>query len=187
MPKNFIKKYMPDHQKIKEHKHLKIFGTLLHDANIWHLNRRSVSGAFAVGLFCAWIPIPSQMVLAAAIAIIIRVNLPISVALVWISNPITMPPLFYAAYRFGAYLMGQQTMESDYELTLDWFSTQLDLIWQPFLLGCFVFAVASGLIGFLTIRILWRMHIIQHMKERRARLHNRAKDSQGKPSGESTP
>ena len=109
---------MPDHQTIKEHKHLKIFGKLLHDGNLWHLNRRSVSGAFAVGLFCAFVPIPSQMILAAAIAIIIRVNLPISVALVWISNPITMPPIFYAAYKFGAYVMGQTTLEGDYELPI---------------------------------------------------------------------
>jgi len=169
MPKKFIKKYMPDHQTIKEHKHLKIFGRLLHDANLWHLNRRSVSGAFAVGLFCAFVPIPSQMILAAAVAIIVRVNLPISVALVWISNPITMSPIFYAAYKFGAYLMGQELIEKDYELTLEWFSSQLDLIWQPFLLGCFLFGLISAIIGFFSIRLLWRLHIIKHLKERRER------------------
>lgn len=173
MPKRIIKKYMPDHQTIKEHKHLKIFGNLLHDANLWHLNRRSVSGAFAVGLFCAFIPFPSQMVIAAAIAIVVRVNLPLSVALVWISNPITMPPLFYAAYKFGAYIMGQEPIESDYKLTLDWFSTQLDLIWEPFLLGCLIFGVFSAIVGYVGIRLLWRLHIIQHLKERRARLQRK--------------
>lgn len=173
MPKRIIKKYMPDHQTIKEHKHLKIFGNLLHDANLWHLNRRSVSGAFAVGLFCAFIPFPSQMVIAAAIAIVVRVNLPLSVALVWISNPITMPPLFYAAYKFGAYIMGQEPIESDYKLTLDWFSTQLDLIWEPFLLGCLIFGVFSAIVGYIGIRLLWRLHIIQHLKERRARLQRK--------------
>ena len=164
---------MPDHQTIKEHKHLQIFGKLLHDANLWHLNRRSVSGAFAVGFFCAFVPLPSQMVIAAAIAIIIRVNLPISVALVWVSNPITMPPLFYAAYKFGAYVMGQEAIESDYELTIEWFSNQLDLIWEPFLLGCLIFGLVSAIIGFVGIRLLWRLHIIQHLKERRARKHQK--------------
>jgi uncharacterized protein (DUF2062 family) len=173
MPKRIIKKYLPDHQKIKEHKHLKFFGKLLHDGNLWHLNRRSVSGAFAVGLFCAFVPLPSQMVLAAAVAIIVRVNLPISVGLVWISNPITMPPLFYAAYKFGAHVMGQKPIENDYELTIQWFSTQLDLIWQPFLLGCLIFGLISAVIGFVGIRLLWRMHIIQHLKERRARKHQK--------------
>jgi len=29
MPKHLIKRYMPDHKSIKEHKHLRIFGPLL--------------------------------------------------------------------------------------------------------------------------------------------------------------
>jgi len=78
MPKKFIKRYLPDHEKIRNHKSLnKIFGTLLHDPNLLHLNRRSVSGAMAVGLFLAFVPLPIQMGLAAGIAILIRVNLPI--------------------------------------------------------------------------------------------------------------
>ncbi len=169
MPKKLIKKYMPDHKTIKEHKHLQIFGSLLHDANLWHFNRRSVSGAFAVGLFVAFIPLPSQMIIAAAVAIFVRVNLPISVALVWVSNPITMPPLFYAAYLVGARVMGQEALQSDYKLTLDWFSHQIHLIWQPFLLGCFIFGVISAVLGYATIRLLWRLHVVKHYKKRKAR------------------
>ena len=169
MPKKLIKKYMPDHKMIKEHKHLQIFGKLLHDGNLWHFNRRSVSGAFAVGLFVAFIPLPSQMIIAAAVAIILRVNLPVSVALVWVSNPVTMPPLFYAAYLVGAKIMGIEALENHYELTLDWFSHQLHIIWQPFLLGCFIFGVVSAVIGYTTIRLLWRLHVIKHLKARKAR------------------
>ena len=58
MPKKTIKRMMPDHQTIKENKYLKIFGNLLHNANLWHLNRHSVAKAFAVGLFFAFIPVP---------------------------------------------------------------------------------------------------------------------------------
>ncbi len=169
MPKRIIKKYMPDHTSIREHKHLKVFGKLLHDGNLWHFNRRSVSGAFAVGLFCAFIPLPTQMIIAAAIAIIVRVNLPISVSLVWI----TMPPMFYGAYKVGAFVLGQEILETDYQLTVEWFSAQLDLIWQPFLLGCLICGIVSALIAYSSIRLLWRLHLIQHIKERRARKHNK--------------
>jgi len=55
----------------------------------------------AVGLFCAFVPLPIQMLLAAAAAIIFRVNLPISVGLVWITNPVTIPPMFYFCYKVG--------------------------------------------------------------------------------------
>lgn len=166
---------MPDHKKIKEHKHLKVFGTLLHDANLWHFNRRSVSGAFAVGFFCAFIPLPLQMVFAAAIAILVRVNLPISVSLVWLTNPITMPPIFYLSYKTGAFIMGQEAITSDYKLTAEWFTEQLDLIWQPFLLGCFICGVISALIAYTLIRLLWRLHLVRHIKARRARLKQQKK------------
>ena len=105
MPKRLIKRWLPDQDKLKEHKHLRLFGKLLLDANLWHLNRRSAAGAFAVGLFMAWIPLPCQMLLAAGGAILFRVNLPLSVALVWLSNPVTMPPLFYGAYLVGCQLL----------------------------------------------------------------------------------
>lgn len=160
---------MPDHKLIKEHKHLKVFGKLLHDANLWHFNRRSVSGAFAVGFFCAFIPLPLQMVIAAAIAIAVRVNLPVSVSLVWITNPVTMPPMFYLAYKVGAVVMGQEAIVSDYQLTAEWFSEQLDLIWQPFLLGCLICAIISAILAYTLIRLLWRLHIVRHVKARKER------------------
>jgi ABC-type glycerol-3-phosphate transport system substrate-binding protein len=69
MPKRLIKRWLPDQDKLKEHKHLRLFGKLLLDASLWHLNRRSAAGAFAVGLFMAWIPLPCQMLLAAGGAI----------------------------------------------------------------------------------------------------------------------
>lgn len=169
MPRRFIKKYMPDHHEIKKHKYLQIFGDLLHDPNLWHLNRRSVSGAFAVGLFSAFVPIPFQMVLSAFIAILCRVNLPISVALVWISNPITMPPMFYACYKLGALIMQQEVRDIEFQLSYEWVSTQLDLIWEPFLLGCFIFGITSASLSYMAIRIFWRLHIIERLKQKRLR------------------
>ena len=85
---------MPDHKKIRDHKHLRIFGKLLHNPSLWHMNRHSVAKAFAVGLFFAWVPVPFQMVLGAGGAILFHANLPLSVVLVWLTNPFTMPPMF---------------------------------------------------------------------------------------------
>lgn len=169
MAKKLIQKYMPDHQLIKKHKHLKMFGKLLHDVNLWHFNRRSVSGAFAVGFFCAFLPIPMQMVVAAAIAIILRVNLPISVSLVWITNPITIPPIFYLSYKVGSFVMGLEAIDNDYAPTKDWFVQQLDCIWQPFLLGCLICGTISAALAYTSVRLFWRLHIISLIKERKAR------------------
>jgi len=168
MAKKFIKKIMPNHETIRDHKYLKMFGSLLHDPNLWHLNRRSVSGAFAVGLFFAWVPVPFQMILAAAVAIPFRVNLPLSVVLVWVTNPITMPPMFYAAYKVGGlFLTDTATGPISFELSWEWLSTTMSYIWQPFLLGCFILGVISSIASYIVIRLLWRWQVVREWNERK--------------------
>ncbi len=105
MPRRLFKRYMPDPESIRSQKSLRFLGKLTHDPNLWHLNRHSVSRAMAAGLFAAFIPMPMQMLLAAGLAVWIRSNLPSSVGLVWLTNPITMPPVFYCTYKLGAWLM----------------------------------------------------------------------------------
>jgi uncharacterized protein (DUF2062 family) len=167
MPKRLIKKLTPDPAKLKEHKHLKVFGTLLHNQNLWHLNRYSISGAFAVGIFCAFIPVPFQMVIAAAAAILFHVNLPVSVVVVWISNPITMPPLFYGCYLLGAWLLGTPAQEFSFELSWTWLSESLYYIWQPFLFGCLMAGIICSSLGYCGMRIFWRIVVINKWNIRR--------------------
>ncbi len=161
MPKRIINKYLPDSDSIKKHKHLKVFGTLLHNPNLWHLNRRSFAGAIAVGLFIAFIPLPTQMLIAAAAAIILHVNLPVSVATVWITNPITMPPMFYAAYWIGALIMDTPSNAQDFEFSIDMLMSSLGSSWKPFLLGCFVLGTSSAGLGYALARGVWRWIVIK--------------------------
>jgi len=180
MPKKLIKRLMPDHRTIREHKHLRFLGTLLHDPNLWHLNRRSASGSFAVGLFMAWVPVPFQMLLGAIGAILFRVNLPLSVALVWVSNPLTMPPLFYFAYVVGTVLLGEpSSAHISFELSYDWLATELVMIWRPFLLGCLVMGLVSAATGYLAIRGLWRLHLVNHYRARKLRQQLRKEAEKG--------
>jgi len=159
---------MPDHEKIRSNKQLnKVFGTLLHDPNLLHLNRRSVSMAFFVGLFFAFVPLPTQMVMAAAVAILVRCNLPISVGLVWLTNPITMPPIFYFAYKVGAFILGTPERHFTFQLSWEWLGTELVAIWKPFLLGCTISGLVSGALGYALVRLLWRLHVIKALKERK--------------------
>lgn len=167
MAKKIIQKYMPDINKIREHKYLRIFGRLLHDPRLWHLNRRSVSGAFGIGLFMAFLPVPLQMVPAAAAAIIFRINLPIAVALVWITNPLTMAPVTYAAYKIGNWVLAGPVYDFAFEASWTWLTTQLHQIWQPFVLGSLIIAAACGLSGFFTTRALWRLYVIREWRVRK--------------------
>ena len=175
MPKKFLRKHLPDPHKITQSKSLKVFGSLLHDPNRWHMNRKSVSMAFFVGLFFMWVPLPSQMILAAGVAILIRCNLPISVALVWITNPVTMPPMFYFAYKLGNIMLGLPANNIEFEASFEWIQQEMEIIWQPFLLGCFTLGVTSAVTGFVSIRLLWRLHIVQYLKQKKQRFTHKEK------------
>ncbi len=167
MPKKFIKRFMPEPHRVKEHKHLQFLGDALHNPSLWHLNRRSVSIAFAIGLFMAMMPMPFQMIPAAVLAIVLRANLLLSVALVWISNPITMPPIFYFSYKVGAAIIGRQGSNFAFEVSWQWLSTELAQVWQPFLLGCFVVGIVLSITGYFTIQGLWRLHVVREWEKRK--------------------
>ncbi|KGJ87457.1 DUF2062 domain-containing protein [Thalassotalea sp. ND16A] len=169
MPKKMIKRWLPDHHTIKTNKHLQIFGDVLHDANLWHLNRRSVAKAFAVGLFFAFIPVPFQMVLAAGMAILVHSNLPLSIALVWVSNPLTIPPIFYACYKLGTVLMNVPPQEFAFELSFQWLTNSLSTVAGPFLLGCGVSAVFFSIVGYFSINLIWRYSVASNWKKRQQR------------------
>lgn len=173
MPKKFFKRFLPEHHTIREHKYLRFFGTLLHHPHLWHLNRRSVAGAFSVGLFVAFVPVPMQMVLAAAIAILLHVNLPIAVTLVWITNPVTLPALFFFAYMVGATLLGMPVKPIKIELSFDWLMTSLGAVWEPFLLGCFVLACICAVLGNIMMRLFWRLQVIRNWQARHDRRAKR--------------
>ena len=169
MPKKFFKRFIPDAKTIKNHKNLQIFGKLLHDPNLWHLNRYSVATAFSVGLFFAFVPVPFQMVLAAGIAILVRSNLPISVALVWLTNPITMPPVFFFAFKIGAWILGRAPTGFNFELSFHWLTTGLKSIWAPFLLGCFICGSTLAIVSNIVIRLGWRYMVHRSWKARKKR------------------
>lgn len=160
--KNRIKKLLPDPQKLKEHKYLAFVGHKLGDPSLWHFNRKTVPAAFFAGLFTGYLPIPFQMVVAALLAIRLRCNLPLSVALVWFSNPLTYVPVFYAAYRVGAWTLGLETViPRPFEFS--WLLGQLLPLW----VGSLICGLGLGGAGYITTKMLWRISIVRSWEARR--------------------
>ncbi len=155
MPRKLLKKYLPDPAHLREHKHLRVFGERLADPNLWHLNRRSIAGGAFIGLFCALLPMPFQMLPAAMLAILFRANMPISIALVWLTNPVTMVPVAWAAYHTGAYLLGSDTTWTVNDNGWDWMWAN----YPPLLLGSLLIGLALGLSGWFGVHYVWRLHI----------------------------
>jgi hypothetical protein len=170
--KSFFKRFMPEHHKFREHEHIRLFGSLLHDPNIWHLSRRSSAGGVAIGLFCAFIPLPIQTISSAALAILFRVNLPLSVLFTLVSNPVTIAPMFIFAYRLGTRILDVPERQVDFEPVMH----KLIHIWEPLFLGSFILASISALIGYIAVRMLWRLSAVSKWEERRMRNRKKAED-----------
>ena len=169
-----MRKVIPGTHDIGGHTFLgRVFGQPLLDPDLWHLSRNSVALAVSIGLFMAWVPVPFQMVLAASAAILARCNLPVSVAMVWVSNPVTVAPLFFAAHKLGGWMLDRPPGDFQIELSFRWLFEELGKVWEPLLLGCLVMGLASAVLGQIVIRLVWRAHVMVSWRDRRIRRRRR--------------
>jgi uncharacterized protein (DUF2062 family) len=177
MPRKHFRKFLPSHESIRGNRHLSFLGSGLHHPNLWHLNRRSVAGGVAIGMLCGMIPGPIQMVSAAVLAVLLRVNLPVAAAATWYVNPFTIVPLYYLAYRVGALVTGDASgpsAEPNIELTLgnigQWVPRLTDWIGRmgkPFVLGLFLLGTALSAGSYAAVRGAWRISVITAWRRRR--------------------
>ncbi len=177
MPKSFLRRYLPKntHELDRDGSLRSVVGRRIFAPNVWHLNRRSVSGGAAIGVFLAWIPMPFQMIPAAVLAIWLRLNLPVAVVSVWISNPLTWAPMYWFAYRVGLVLLGREPRQVSFEPTMSFFFDEMLRIWPSLLTGCLLLGVISAGAAYGLTRLIWRWHVIADVVERRRQRKARAR------------
>jgi len=166
MPRKFLKRIMPDHKTMRDHPHLQKFGQRLAEPKIWHLNRRSVAGGVALGLFIGFMPVLGQVLIAAALAILFRVNLPIAAMGVWITNPLTIAPIYYFTYKVGAWILQIPVGHYAFEMSWEWFTDEFLMIWQPLILGSLICGVIAAVAGIIFVRLAWRLIVIRSWLQR---------------------
>lgn len=128
----------------------------LQDESLWSYNKKSVSKAVVIGIITAFIPLPCQMFIASCLSIIMNSNLPISISLVWITNPITMPPIYYFCYKLGTYTLNYPTLRTiPSNSIIDWLWAQSNIILKPFLLGSLVIGLTTAIISYFLVIIFY--------------------------------
>ena len=179
MPRKFFRRYLPTHASISENRWVARFGGRLQHPNLWHLNRDSVAGGVAVGLFAGLIPGPLQMVGALLIAIPLHVNLPVALLVTLYTNPLTIVPLYLLAYQYGALLIGESANGVAVKVfEMDWLNLADSLralsewslsLGKPLAVGLPALALTLALIGYLGVKLAWRVHVTLAWRARRAR------------------
>lgn len=125
-------------------------------------NRRMVSRAVLIGLFIAFIPMPLQMAVVLAVVPFIRFNVPIGLAMCWLSNPFTMPPMYYMEYLTGSFFLGTEI--APVEMTLDWFSDNIDNIFIPLYTGTLFYSIFVSLFGYWIVNHFWKKSVHEDRK-----------------------
>jgi uncharacterized protein (DUF2062 family) len=156
-----------DREAILTNRWLKPCAHLFAHPALWHLNRRSVPRALAIGFFSAFIIPVGQFVLAALAAVAMRANVPLAAAATLISNPLTFPPIYFAAYKVGFFLLPHSsTGVGDVAQSVG--STLLDVS-GPTALGLLIFATVSAVVGHIAGTIWCRISLMRRWRRRCAR------------------
>jgi uncharacterized protein (DUF2062 family) len=171
VPRRFLYRVLPGHERIAQQRLPITLVSLLGDSRLWHFGRRSVMRGAGVGMFIAFIPLPFQMVLVVMASVWLRVNLPVAFAAIFITNPLTMVPVFYLNYRLGAWMLGTPALEHLETLSLDRATELLGQVWLPLCTGSLVIATCAGFGGMLLTDQLWKFFILWKRRRRKQNKH----------------
>jgi uncharacterized protein len=169
----WLRRHIPTRETIHRYRVLRPFASHLSRPALWRMTPRSVPRGVALGLFVGVIIPVMHTAIAAILAIPLRANVAITAACTLAVNPLTIPPLYYAAYRIGSW-------ELHHDATLvnpaaaERFSGELSrlLFWihqasGPIAVGVLTIAVAAAAIGYLTSGIAWRAWLGSRSRQRR--------------------
>ncbi len=185
MPRKLFRKYLPTATSVRDNRLVAMFGTLLHHPNLWHLNRDSVAGAVAIGLFAGLVPGPLQFLTALLLAIPLRRNIPVALLITFYTNPFTIVPLYLLAYAYGNLLLGGgYGMASIAHFEMDWahfvdsmvrFADWTLALGKPLLVGLVALALTLAALGYLAVQFAWRAYV--RLAWRRRKEHRYKRDS----------
>ena len=125
--------------------------------------RKTITRGLLVGLFWGFIPMPMQMGGVILTTPLFKFNVPIGLATVWLSNPITYPPLWYLEYLTGNLMLGREGI-SNIELTMEWFQNHWDDIVVPLYVGTAFYSTVVSYLIYLLVNWLWKRSVHKERK-----------------------
>lgn len=184
MPRKFFRRFLPDGEAVRNNRWLSWLGRWLQHPNLWHLNRDSVAGGFAIGLAAGLVPGPLQMLSAALLAVPLRKNLPVALVTTLYTNPLTIAPLYLLAYAYGRLLLGATHHPVQVEpFAWDWAhwldSAEALARWTialgpPLAVGLIALALTLAAAGYAAVQIGWRLYVRLAWRARARRRGRRA-------------
>jgi uncharacterized protein (DUF2062 family) len=171
-----IRRYTPSAESLRQSRWLRLLGPRAREAQAWRFDRRRVARGVAIGAFTA-VLIPVGQILAAVIAALLLRASPLAAATAtFISNPLTIGPIYYGAYQLGAVLLKLAGLRAvaaavPNDPAGEWLGVGWSMFLshtQPLLLGVPLLAATAGAIGYLATQQIWRRRVLARRRARRA-------------------
>ena len=170
MNRQFLRRNLPSEKKINEHWAIQRLGLKLNFPGIFVLSKRTVPPAAAAGIFIAFMPIPFQFILVTIVTLLFRINLPLGIAMIFVTNPLTMGPLYYLCYQLGLWIT-QPALIADSGNALN----QLTIVTYPLWIGCLTTGAILATIAYLASQLMWRSAILSQKGNLARRVSQRYK------------
>lgn len=182
-----LKRLVPSREQLAENRWLRWIGPALFHPRLWHVSRRGVALGVAIGIFFGLLIPIAQIPVSAAVAVAMRANLPAAMASTLVTNPVTFPPVYFAAWKLGSALLGEEARGpgpvpplGGHEAPVveategrSWWATawhNISQVGRALLLGLAIFAVGAGLGTYLLINLFWHLRVrLKRRKRLRAR------------------
>lgn len=175
---NWLRRHIPTQDSVQRNRLLRPFAKHLGRPALWRLHHRSVPRGVALGLGIGVIIPFMHTLFAALLAIPLRANVAIAAACTLVVNPLTIPPLYYAAYRIGSWELRHDAAVVDPRAAAQ-VSGELGrvLFWihqasGPIALGILTIALAVAALGYTLTAIGWRWWLMSKWRERRHMLRS---------------
>lgn len=162
------KKNAPTRESLEDVRWLRPFAHRILEPSLWRFTRRSVPRGVALGLVVGiFLMIPGlQIIGAAMLALPCRANVPIAVAMTFLSNPATTPFILYLSLIVGNRFVhstadiGTVMMMIDHGASLrEWAAWAASAAAPALIVGLFVISVVAAVVGYLLSGCLWRVWV----------------------------
>ncbi len=154
---------LPTREELERSRLLRPFAARLSSPLVWRLNRRGVARGVALGLFAAFAVPVAQTPFAALFAMAARANLPVAAVSTFVTNPLTVPFVYYLAFIVGRSVL---RIKDDAFLAIapDAGAVERSLTWVvslagPTYVGLLLFAAVGAAIGYMGVHLGWRIWV----------------------------
>ena len=157
--KSILKKYSPKRENIN----LGWLNKHLTDPELWKWNKKSIAKAFAIGLFCAFLPVPIHMLLAGILAVAFSANIMLSLLIVWVNNPITIVPIIYFTYKLGASIIGVE-IDPEFEFSFGYLMANFWSATLALWIGGLITSIVASTLGYFSIISIYKYRALKRIK-----------------------